>query len=77
MSDARRRLEEAAPEPRAKTISRPASEAWRIKLALWSSDDRFAWVERTAIMIAEAGLPVEEAEHAAFLDVSKYRLGAQ
>jgi hypothetical protein len=73
MSDARRRVEETAAEPRAKAIARPASEAWRVHLGLWSADDRFAWAERAAIMIADAGLSVEDAEYAAFLDVQAHR----
>ncbi len=74
VSDPRRKPVEQAPEPRAKVLGRPVRESWRVELALWSADDRFAWAERAAILIADAGLPPEDAEHAAFHDVAKYRV---
>jgi hypothetical protein len=74
MSEPRRRPEEQlVDEPRAKPLARPASQAWRLKLALWSAEERFAWAERAAIMIEQGGVPEAEAEHAAFEDVAKYR----
>jgi len=76
MSDARRRTADTTPEPRAKALARPASDAWRLEVARWNEDDRFAWRERAAIMLGDAALSVDDAEHAAYLDVSKRRTGA-
>lgn len=71
MSEARRR---PATEPPARAKSLPrVSEPWRLELEGWTSEDRFVWQERVEIMIADAGLTVEEAERLAFQDTSKYR----
>lgn len=52
-------------------------ETWRSELETWNAEDRFAWEERVAIMLADAGLPLEKAEKAAFLDVSLSRTDAR
>jgi hypothetical protein len=75
-SDGRQRSPDSAPEPaaaRPKTLTRPGSDAWRLELAAWSEDERFAWTERVAIMLADGRTSVEEAEIAAYLDGRKHR----
>jgi hypothetical protein len=74
MSEPSRRFGPTAPEARAKTLSRDPSAAWRVELATWGDDDWFAWTERVAIMVVQGGLEPEQAEHAAFLDVSRHRI---
>ena len=69
VSQALRTLRRLASRPPENTKTEP----WRLELETWSEDDRFAWEERVAIMLADAGLPLEQAEQDAFLDVSLYR----
>ncbi len=75
MSQALRTLRRLASKPPVK--ARPEAptnspETWRAELEQGSEKDRFAWEERVAIMLADAGLSLEQAEKAAFLDVSLY-----
>jgi hypothetical protein len=75
MSDARRRTAEPTSEPKAKVLVRPTSDAWRVEMSTWSDADRFAWLERVAIMLADDRAnheQVQEAEQAAFADVAKH-----
>lgn len=77
MSQALRILRRLATKPPAKArmeaVSSCPPETWRLELAMWNEEDRFAWEERVAIMLAAAGLSLEQAEKAAFEDVSLYR----
>lgn len=68
MSQALRTLRRLASKP---PTSSP--EPWRLELERWNEEDRYAWEERVAIMLADAGLSLEQAEKNAFLDVSLYR----
>jgi len=76
VSQALRTLRRLATKPPAK--ARPETptsspEPWRLELERWNEEDRYAWEERVAIMLADAGLSLEQAEKNAFLDVSLYR----
>lgn len=75
MTQALRTLRRLASKPPAKARPAPTSspEPWRLELETWSEEDRYAWEERVAIMTVVGGIPDEEAERAAFLDVSLYR----
>ena len=68
MSLALQTLRRLATKPPAK-----AREPWREELSRWDEDARFEWEERVAIMLADAGLSLDQAERAAFLDVSLCR----
>lgn len=77
MSQALRTLRRLATKPPAKAkppvVATSSPETCRLALERWSAEDRFAWEERVAIMLEGAGLSLEQAEKAAFLDVSLYR----
>lgn len=75
MTQALRTLRRLASKPPTKVRMVPTSspEPWRLELERWNEEDRYAWEERVAIMLADAGLSLEQAERAAFLDVSLYR----
>ena len=76
MSQALRTLRRLATKPPAKArpeTPKSSPEPWRIELAGWNEEDRFAWEERVAIMLADAGLPLEQAKLAAYTDGSLYR----
>ena len=76
MSQAVRTLRRLSAKPPTKTkpvVSTVSPETWRLELETWDEEDRFAWEERVAIMLADAGLSLEQAERAAFLDVSLCR----
>lgn len=76
MSQALRTLRRLSAKPPTKTkpvVSTVSPETWRLELETWDEEDRFAWEERVAFMLADAGLSLEQADRAAFLDVSLYR----
>ena len=80
MSQALRTLRWLAKKPLAKARPEtPASspEPWRLELERWNEEDRYAWEERVAIMLADAGLSLEQAEKNAFVDVSLYRMATR
>jgi hypothetical protein len=76
VSQAIRTLRRLSAKPPTKTkpvVSTLSPEPWRLELERWNEEDRYAWEERVAIMLADAGLSLEQAEKDAFLDVSLYR----
>ncbi len=67
-----------------RTLRRLASKAptsspvaWRLELETLDEEARYAWEERVAIMLEGAGLSLEQAEKAAFLEVCLYRTGTR